>query len=211
MLAKIQAYEAQLAEDPASLFPARCPACQLTQSLRKHELRPREFWCCLSNRVTRVASFVLRVACKACGCRTTVLPDFAIRHKRYVASDMVDAAERYLLDETATHETAAKADGRHAFHDSNGAIRARSTVHRWIGFLGSLTSLLAHATECAMQADPTFSPLAEMRHIPHHRYRTDARREILGRAHLLLRVRSTLLRTLNHELFPTVATEAAWQ
>ena len=75
------------------------PACLEAGTLRVHELRPRGFWCCLSNQVERVASTVLRVACRVCDSRTTVLPDFALPHKRYVASDLIDASQRYLLDE----------------------------------------------------------------------------------------------------------------
>ena len=211
MLATIRAYEAQLCEDPAALFPPCCPACREQGTLRKHELRPREFWCCVSNEVRRVASVVLRVACKLCGCRTTVLPEFALPHKRYVVADLVDATQRYLLDDAATHASATKVDGKPVFHSTTGAYRARSTVHRWIGFLGSLASLLAHATEFVMQVDPAFSPLAEMRFISPHRYRTAARHEVLERAHRLLRVRSRLRQTIKHELFPTVATPEAWR
>lgn len=211
MLATIEAYEAQLSEDPASLFPACCPACLEAGTLRVHELRPRGFWCCLLNQVERVASTVLRVACRVCDSRTTVLPAFALPHKRYVASDLIDASQRYLLDDEATHESATKVEGRPVFHSTMGATRARSTVHRWITFLGSLTTILGNGTELAKEADVTFSPLAEMLHVSKRRYRTDARCEVLGRAHLLLRVRSRLARALKYEIFPTVATREVWR
>jgi len=211
MLRTIQAYEAQLIDDPAALFPPCCPACQETKTFRKHELRPRGFWCCISNEVKHVQSVVLRVACKLCGCRTTVLPEFALPHKRYVLPDLVDASQRFLLDDAATHESSTKIDGQPVFHDTTGVSRAPSTVHRWIGFLGSLVTLLGNATELAMEANPAFSPLAEMLHFSTRRYRTDDRREVLERAHRLLRVRSSLLQTIKREIFPTIATAEVWQ
>ena len=184
--------------------------CQLSGVLRKHELRPRGFWFVLSNEVVRVLSLVLRVACKSCQRRITLLPEFALPHKRYVRDDVIEASERYLLDETASYETATRVEGRPVFHDAEGASRPRSTVHRWIGYLGSLVTLLSNATGLALEADPTFSPLAEMRPIAPHRYRSDDRREILDRAHRLLRVRTSLVRALDWDPFPRFATAAAW-
>ncbi len=210
MLTEIQAYEAQVAENPATLFPPCCPVCQVPNALRKHELRRRGFWFVLSNEVMRAASFVLRVACKSCNRRSTLLPDFALPHKRYVRSDTLEASERYLLDETATYETATQVEGRPVFHSTDGASRPRSTVHRWIGFFGSLLTLLSGATELALEADPAFSPVAEMISISPRRYRSETRRTVLERAHRLLRVRSRLLRSLDRDLFPRVATAAVW-
>lgn len=210
MLARIQAYEAQLAENPAAFFPPRCPACQETGGLRVHELRPRTFWYVVSHTVKRAASYVLRVACELCCHRTTVLPDFALRHKRYILPEVIDASDRYLLDETASYESATRVAGRPVFHDTGGACRPRATVHRWIGFLGSLVTLLAHATGLVLEAVPGFSPLAEMLHFAPRRYQSEARRECLERAHRLLRVRSHLLRATDHDLFPSIATAAAW-
>ena len=210
MLARIQAYEACLSEDPAAVFPPCCPACQEPGCLRKHEFRRRGFWFRMGNEVKRVASFVLRVACTRCGKPSTVLPGFARPHGRYVLGDVVDASDRYLLDGTATYESAARHGGRPVFHDADGACLARSTVHRWVGFLGSLVALLGHATGVLRDADPAFSPAAEMIPISPRRYRTEARRELLGRAQQLLRVRSRLWRAMGCEPFPRIATAAAW-
>ena len=207
---EIQAYEAQVAENPAALLPPCCPVCQVANALRIHELRRRGFWFVISNEVRRAASFVLRVACKSCDRRSTVLPDFAFPHKRYIRCDLVDASERYLLDETATYETATQVAGRPVFHDTDGACRPRSTVHRWIGFLGCLVTLLSGATELVLEADPNFSPVAEMVPIAPRRYRSETRRTLLERAHRLLRVRTRLLRALDRDLFPRIATAAAW-
>ena len=211
MLTKIQAYEAQIAENPATFFPPCCPVCQVANALRKHELRRRGFWFVLSNEVMRVASFVLRVACKSCNRRSTLLPDFALPHKRYVRSDTLEASERYLLDDTATYETATEIEGRPVFHNTDGACRPRSTVHRWIDFFGSLLTLLSAATELALEADPAFSPVVEMVPISLRRYRSETRRTVLERAHRLLRVRACLLRATGCDLFPRFATAAAWR
>ena len=210
MLAKIQAYESKLLECPAAFFPPLCPTCQESRTLRVHELRRREFWFCLAQEVKRVVSVVLRVVCKACNHRTTVLPGFALPHKRYLLAVVSDASELYLLDDSATYESAARSGGQPLFHDSEGSALARSTVHRWIGFLGSLVLLLGSATALLREADPTFSPLVEMRDISARRYRSETRRECLERAHRLLRVRSRLLKAINIDLFPRIATAAAW-
>lgn len=210
MLARIQAYEAEVSANPAAFFPPCCPACQESGGLRKHELRRRGFWFVLSQNVERVTSFVLRVVCTICEGNTTVLPDFILPHKRYVLPDVVEASERYLLDDTATYESAAQVDGRPVFHDASGGSRARSTVHRWIGFLGSLVTLLASATQVALEASPVFSPLQEMLPISPRRYRSEARRELLERAHRLLCVRSCLVRATDRDLFPRIATPVVW-
>lgn len=209
-LAKIQAYEAQLIEDPASFFPPCCPSCQEVGGLRKHEFRARGFWSVVSQEVTKIPSFVLRVACKLCDAGMTVLPDFALPHKRYVLPEVVASSERYLLDHAATYESAARADGRPVFHDAEGSARARSTVHRWIGFLGSLVMLLGSATDLLREADPAYSPLTEMDPISPRRYRSEARRECLERAHRLLRVRARLREAIDIEMFPRIATPAVW-
>lgn len=209
MHAAIQAYQAQILGNPAALLPQRCPVCQVTGTLRKHELRPRGFWYVLSNEVVRALSFALRVACKSCGHRTTLLPDFALPYKRYVRADVLEASERYLLDATATYETATRIEHLPVFHDADGSSRPRSTVHRWIGFLGSLVTLLTHATGLALEADPAFSPAREMLPIAPHRFRSDMRRTLLERAQRLLVVRTRLIRVLG-DPFPRFATAAAW-
>jgi hypothetical protein len=210
VLAKIQAYQVRLLDNPTSFFPPRCPKCQESGALRKHELRPRTFWSVVLHEVKRIPSFVLRVACAICEARTTVLPEFALPHKRYAVPEVVDASERYLLDDASTYESAARVDGRPVFHDAEGKSRARSTVHRWIGFLGSLVLLLGSATDLLGEADPAFSPLAEMRPISPRCYRSEVRRGLLERAHRLLRVRARLREATDHDLFPRIATPAAW-
>lgn len=210
MLARIQAYQAQLAQNPSDFFPPCCPCCQERGALRAHELRARGFWCVIEQEVERVRSFVLRVACKICRARTTVLPDFAFPHKRYTLPEIIDSADRYVLDDSATYRSVARVDGRPVFHDDDGASRAASTVHRWIGFLGSLVMLLAAATDLLQQADPGYSPLAEMRHFAPGRYRSNARRECLERALRLLRVRDRLNEATQAEMFPSIATPAVW-
>lgn len=211
VLARIQAHDALLSENPASFIPPCCPSCQASGVLRIHELRRRGFWYVVAHEVIRVASLVLRVACSVCGARTTVLPEFALPHKRYVLPEVVDACDRYLLDPAATYESAAGVGGRPVFHDAGGSARARSTVHRWVGFLGSLVHLLAHATELAVQSEVSFSPLDEMVEFAPHRYRSATRREQLGNARRWLGVRALLVRIAGHDPFPRFATAAAWR
>jgi len=211
VLSKIQSYETELFKNPEGFFPACCPICQESGALRKHEFRARGFWAILAQRVHRVQSLVLRLACKICKFRTTVLPEFALPHKRYVVDAAVDHSERYLLDETATYESATEVGGTPTFHDpESGSFLARSTVHRWIGFFGSLVVLAANATELALEANPAFSPLTELLPIAPRRYRSQGRRETLERAHRLLGVRRRLLEVIDQDFFPRVATETAW-
>lgn len=211
MLATIQAYEVQVSKNPAAFFPPCCPVCSKAGVLRKHELRRRTFWTVAFQEVKRVASCVLRVACGVCDTRTTVLPDFAFPHKRYVLPQVINASDRYLLDETATYESCARVDDRPVFHDTDGCSRARSTVHRWIGYLGSLAILLGLATDLVREVDSACSPLAELCSIASHRARSEARRELLVRAYRLLRVRVRFQRSTQRDLFPRVATPACWR
>ena len=211
VLATIQSYAEKLSGNPSAFFPPRCPTCLLGGGLRCHELRRRKFWVRVGREVHRVASMVLRVACTLCTKKTTVLPDFALPHKRYVLSEIVETSERYLADEGATYSAAAGVDGMPVFHDTDGVSRAPSTVHRWITFLGALVTVLGHGTDLLLESDPTFSPLKEMVSFSRLRYRSERRRETLGRAWRLLRVRSRLRDTLDCELFPRFATPDAWR
>ena len=211
VLAAIQSYAEELSRNPSAFFPPRCPSCLLGGALSCHELRRRGFWVRVGREVHRVASIVLRVAYNLCTKKATVLPDFALPHKRYVLGEIVETSERYLANEGATYSAAAGVEGMPVFHDADGASRAPSTVRRWITFLGTLVTLLAHGTDLLLEADPMFSPLWEMVAFSSRRYRSEGRRETLDRAWKLLRVRSRLRETLELELFPRFATPCAWR
>jgi hypothetical protein len=80
------------------------------------------------------------------------------------------------------------------------------TIWRWVGWLGTLRTLLRTALELIRQKDPRSTLHREVCAVPAHKYRTAARRTLLEHALRLLLAAAVFRRLFTQELFPYFAT-----
>ncbi len=211
MLAEVQAYTREVLSGSRRLQIEACPRCGNAAYFRRHDVRPRNFWVIADRLVHRLASFVVRWTCRLCAHRLTDFPPFSLPHKRYVLSEVVARSERYLEEDPATYESSAGVEGLPVFHKATDDTiddrrLERSTVHRWVTFLGGLVAVLSSAQGLVRRADPRSNLFRSIVAFPPRKYRSDDRRQLLGRAARLLATAQEFRRLFATSLFPDFAT-----
>jgi hypothetical protein len=88
---------------------------------------------------------------------------------------------------------------------------APSTVWRWLSWLSGLTSTLREACALVRQKAPHALLHREPWALPATKYRSDQRREALGRAMQLLAVGHLFAGLFGREIFPGLATVQGWR
>ena len=209
---EIQNYNFLLTSNPKSFIPNCCANCAGDKCLRIHELRKRHFWPVVDRMVKKVLTRVLRVACSLCSARITVTPDFALPYHRYLRKEVSKRSSCYLEQAEATYDSCTRQNKMPIHHqdENSGQVLARSTVHRWIRFLGVLTVLTRESTNQLMQLDSSYSPTDLCTPIPHNKFRSNARCQLLHQARRFLSIRKKLKNLLDLPDFPILATTKTW-
>lgn len=141
-----------------------------------------------------IESWRVRFRCGNCLKTFTEYPPFALPHKRFVKQDVLAKVEKYLSAEQprcrATYrETVWEGTVPVSYaKDQEGHQLSHVSVWRWLSWLGSLEDLLQRATRLIFQKDPQ----ADLHWKPHpiadHKVRSEARRQTLQRAAMMLDV-----------------------
>jgi hypothetical protein len=180
--------------------------------------------------VHRVLGLITRWKCPHCQRTFTVYPRFALRHKRYVLSEILDRSRQYVESDPLTYRQAVRDRGRPLFHaqDEAQAITADSseeqkeqeavaslapsTLHRWVTTLGQLRHTMRRAVHLIRQRRPAtglFRALAGCRVAP-GKYRSPERRRVLQACARLGRTEREYAQTFGASLFPHLATGCGW-
>ena len=141
-----------------------------------------------------------------------MIPDFALPYHRYLREEVAKRSSTYLRQVEATYDSCTRKNKMPIHHQDkdSGQVMARSTAHRWLRFFGTLTVLLRESTNQLMQLDSSYSPTDLCTPIPHHKFRSDARCQLLDRARRFLSVRKKLENLLDLPNFPILATTKTW-
>jgi len=157
-----------------------CLYCETTSdSFKHHEKRQRFFYTIAEQMIMKVAGLLPRWKCPGCGKIFTDYPDFAIPYKRYVLPVIMDYSSRYTENDQATYRRViqSKAAG---YPESESQLEY-STIHRWIGTLGSFTEILRKSQDLILQARPESSICRDLAglSIPSKKYRSKERAGVL--------------------------------
>jgi len=141
-----------------------------------------------------------------------VTPDFALPYHHYLREEVAKRSRTYIKHTEATYDSCTRQNKMPIHHQDkdSGKVMARSTAHRWLRFFGALTVLLPESTNQLKQLDSSYSPTDLCTPIPHHKFRSDARCQLLDRARRFLSISQKLKNILNLPAFPTLATSRTW-
>ncbi len=192
-----QRFKWRIGKDSAK-FPGRqCKNCD-RRHFQIHQRRGRWFLLVLGAMVYPLRCCICRWVCVHCNTSFTHLPPDCLPYKRYLRIELETRSGAYVETEALSYRDAVREGGAAVVYDDPiadaGATEAEkegesvrelsgSTVHRWIGSLGSLRESWQPAVRLAAQLEEGLrAPM-----IPTVKYRSEARRQVLEACALLLR------------------------
>lgn len=218
MLKEIQRYTATVENGTLVCDLEACPRCGGQPSgFTRHDARPRTFFVVAGGLVHRVLSAITRWKCPRCGGRFTYYPRFGLPHTRYVRDTVLEKSTRYVEDPAATYRTAVKERSRAVAYSSTSpdAIDDRqlshSTVHRWLTSLAGLPATLHAALRLIKAAAPSSDIFRRLLPVSPRKYRSEGRRQALGRCRRLLQADRECRVLFGASLFPRVGTACTWK
>ncbi len=145
-----------------------------------------------------------------------ITPTFVLPYKRYCRQSLLPLAWKYLEEDRSSYASCvSKTKGvvRGYVTPSGQAAtdeRAlnRSTLWRWVGYLGAQTIALQYGLDLWQQHDPSSSLHRFAGAVAPHKYRTPQRGECLRTARRLLHLIDRWDRAFAEKFFPRFATRA---
>ncbi len=214
IIARIEDYKERVLQGKVACILPPCPGCALaSDQFTRHSLRKRRFNVIVAEVVLLVLCVLIRWKCPACGKSMTQYPDFALPYKRYLLSDILQYAERYIEDEEMTYDLLVKkwAAGYERRLNDERLLRA-SSIHRWITTLGDLPRLIARAIALIHEKQPSIGLaryLAQLS-VSGRKHRSEKRRQTLLACRLLLHLERLFNRIFQVSLFAKVASDLAY-
>jgi hypothetical protein len=164
--------------------------------------------------VVQVLSVVIaRWRCTRCHHVFTDLPSFLLPHRRYASVSLMPLAQAYLESDQRSYQSIVAPQGRvmgYATPAGQPKIdeRAlhRSTLWRFLRFLGSQTAALEEGLRLWNQWDPGSTLHRFTGAVAPHKYRGEHRQQILRTAQRLLKLIDRWDRTFGESFFPRFAT-----
>ena len=173
----------------------RCPRCGgHPERFGNHGHRKRIFLAIDGNYVHRLAGMLARKRCPICRHTFTDYPPFAYPYKRYLACCVMEGGRGYLDEDRMTYRKAVRREGAAiAYEDGqDGSIDERqltpSTVWRWLGFVGSMVTVIRKAVEMIGGKDPSSPLFRAPCVVASNKYRSLKRKMVLQRAVRLLEI-----------------------
>jgi hypothetical protein len=191
----------------------QCRRCEANGGFVRHELRRRQVRLIVLLTVQVLWIVVARWKCSRCGHRFTDLPDFLLPHRRYAKDSSLPLAREYLEHDQRSYQQVAAPQGMvrgYVTREGAAAIdeRAlhRTTVWRWVTWLGAQTAALQVGMQLWLEHDP----LSTLHHfsaaVAPHKFRSLRREEQLRAARRLLRLSDLWDATFGRPFFPRFAT-----
>jgi len=199
---------------------ARCPRCEVYPgSFKYHARRQRQFLVIIGRLVREVISALTRWKCPCCGQTFTLYPSFALPHKQYVRQDIARLAQAYVGDDKLSYRKATQVKGmavcygsqRHDDQQVDDRVLGPSTLHRWVGWLGSLKQTLQQAWRLIRSKSPTCDLFRKAVGVPGWKYRCEARRDLLQRCCRLLKTNRVYQDLFDLSIFTELATVYHWR
>jgi hypothetical protein len=196
-----------------------CPKCGgRPGSFKYHATRKRQFLVIVDRLIQRVVSALTRWKCPCCGKTFTQYPEFALPNKRYVRQDVCRLGGRYVADDGVSYRRGVQVDRMAVCYDSDGEgqpiddrVLWPSTLHRWVGFLGSLKDTLQQAWRLIRAKSPTCDVFRKATPVPCWKYRSVERREVLQTCGRLLGTDRAYQDLFDVSIFTHLATLYSWR
>ena len=198
----------------------RCPRCEgYPGRFKYHATRRRHFLVIIGRLVTEVISALTRWKCSCCGKTFTLYPPFALPYKRYVCQDICRLAQAYVGDDKLSYRKAVQVNsmavcyGGQEGQDSriDDRVLGPSTLHRWVGWLGSLKQTALQAWRLIRAKSPTCDLCRKAVVVAGGKYRTQARRDVLQRCGRLLETDRVYRALFDISVFTELATACRWR
>jgi len=165
-----------------------CPRCKKKVSgFARHDISPRQFRIREGDLIHTIDSWRVRFRCPACQKVFTEYPPFALPYKRFAKPTLIEHAKKYLGNDHSyrqavrgTH-TPVSYDGQ-----EQGRQLRRSTVWKWLTWLGSLKETLQRATSLVLEKNPNANPARDVPPISSMKFCLQERHDVLHLAARLL-------------------------
>lgn len=160
--------------------------------------RPRVFLLIVEALVRKVLSLLTRWLCRKCGQSFTDYPPFAVPNKRYVRKEIEERSAHYVEEDTATYRRVVREGNTACGYDLNedGTMDerqlARSTVHRWLTWLGNQRVKLSQVLGMVKALAPRATIHREHLPVPARKYQGKERKTTLQTARRLLHAQALL-------------------
>ncbi len=156
---------------------------------------------------------IIRWKCSRCRQVFTDLPDFLLPYRRYASISLLPLAREYLEQDQRSYQQIVTPRGRViGYVTPSGQMKIderalhRSTLWRFVFFLGVQTTALQHGLELWSEHEPLSTLHRFLGGVAPHKYRSQPRAEILRTARRLLHLIDHWDRTFARPFFPRFAT-----
>ena len=152
-------------------------------------MSPRQFRIREGDLICILDSWRVRFRCRDCRSVFTEYPPFALPYKRFAKPVLVEHAKRYLQNDHSYRQTVRGTYTPVAYdgpQGEQGRQLSRSTVWKWLSWLGGLKETLQRATSLVLEKHPRANPARDVPPIPAKKFCLQARHDVLHLAARLL-------------------------
>ena len=166
-----------------------CPGCEIKADFAWHDATSRKFRIREHDLICVIDSWRVRFRCRDCGKAFTEFPPFAVPYKRFAKPVIVAQAKHYLLSDLSLRQsirgiyTPLAYDGPQGLE---GQQLSRSTVWKWLTWLGGLKETLQRVTGLVLEKQPHANPAREVAPILAKKFCLQARHDVLHLAARLI-------------------------
>lgn len=209
VLAAVERHQQQVFHDVH--YFNRCRRCDAQGGFKRHEARRRRLRVIVDATVRVLVIVLVRWRCSRCRQVFTDYPPFVLPYRRYAC--LLPLAREYLEHDQRSYQQVV-APGRRAIGYVTRAEQQqideralhRSTLWRFLFFLGAQTVALQTGLQHWIEHDPLTTLHRFVGAVAPHKYRSSPRGEILRHARRLLQLIDHWDRTFPEPFFPRFAT-----
>lgn len=188
-----------------------CPHCEkISNSFTRHEARQRYFYAIVEQMVRKILGLLIRWKCPGCGKTFTDYPGFALPFKRYILSAIMEYSSQYTENDQTTYRRVIQS--KPTGYPESDCQLDHSTIHRWLGTLGSFTQIIRKAQDFILQARPDSSICRDLGSlsVPSKKYRKKERAGVLLRCRQLFSLEGLYRLIFRVSIFPNLATSCSF-
>lgn len=158
---------------------------------------------------------IARWRCSHCRYVFTDYPPFVFPYRRYASDSLLPLARNYVEQDSCSYQQAVSHSGGQFCYDASpgqkkydGWALNRSTLWRFLLFLGTQTATLQTGLQLWLEHDPLSTLHRFSGTVAPHKYRSSPREEILRHARRLLHLVDHWNRAFAEPFFPRFATRS---
>lgn len=199
--------------------PKICITCGEEDCLKEHQRRKRKLIVVIGNLANIITILLKRWRCVNCGKTFSHYPDFVLPFKRFYQTVITSLATQYLEQEDKGYRKIVCHEGGAIYYspykqkeileeEFQEEIDDRQVSHtslwRWNGHFGGQNDLLKSSLDLLKQKQPNFIIHREPIVIPHNKYKSPERREILENCLVMLKVAQEFYQEFKKNIFHQV-------